>query len=88
MLPGTWGVRREGADYNKASATPDGRAPRVWSTERGAQRLLEEHLPQISAQQRVIAPRDAGLKRIGHFGFFRRSAAQTLWPQAARWLES
>jgi len=59
-----------------------------FATERGARRLLEEHLPRISAERRVIAPRDAGLKRIGHFGFFRRSAAQALWPQAARWLES
>jgi predicted alpha/beta hydrolase len=57
-----------------------------FSTERGTRRLLEENLPRISAEQRVIAPHDAGLKRIGHLGFFRRSATQTLWPQAARWL--
>jgi predicted alpha/beta hydrolase len=57
-----------------------------FATERGARRLLEEHLPQISAEQRVIAPRDAGLKRIGHFGFFRRSAEPGLWRPAAAWL--
>jgi predicted alpha/beta hydrolase len=57
-----------------------------FATARGTRRLLEEHVPQISAEQRVIAPRDAGLKRIGHFGFFRRSAEQGLWRPAAAWL--
>jgi predicted alpha/beta hydrolase len=64
------------------SFTDDG-----FATERGARRLLEEHLPGVVAEQRVIAPREAGLKRIGHFGFFRASAAQALWPQAAAWLK-
>jgi len=26
-----------------------------------------------------IAPADVGLKRIGHFGFFRREHEQSLW---------
>ncbi len=35
---------------------------------------------------RRIAPRDAGVERIGHFGFFRRRHADTLWPLAGDWL--
>jgi predicted alpha/beta hydrolase len=37
-------------------------------------------------EMRRIAPRDIGASRIGHFGFFRRSHAEQLWPQAAAWL--
>lgn len=33
-----------------------------------------------------ISPRDADLHAIGHMGFFRRSAAQRLWPQVGGWL--
>lgn len=32
------------------------------------------------------SPRDAGTKAVGHFGFFRSTGQQTLWPQAAEWL--
>ena len=35
---------------------------------------------------RRIAPHDAGVERIGHFGFFRRRHADTLWPLAGDWL--
>ena len=34
---------------------------------------------------RRIAPRDIGVSRIGHFGFFRERYAQHLWPLAAAW---
>jgi predicted alpha/beta hydrolase len=37
-------------------------------------------------EMRRIAPRDIGVRRIGHFGFFRRRFAAQLWPQAAAWL--
>lgn len=33
-----------------------------------------------------VAPRTVGARRIGHFGFFRRHFAETLWPRAADWL--
>lgn len=36
-------------------------------------------------EHRVIAPEDAGLARLGHFGFFRASAA-SLWPPLVDWL--
>jgi predicted alpha/beta hydrolase len=56
-----------------------------FATEQGARRLLEL-VPKVEAQLRVIAPRDAGLGGIGHFGFFRSSAEKTLWPVAADWI--
>jgi len=37
-------------------------------------------------EMRRIAPRDIGVRRIGHFGFFRRRYAERLWPQAGAWL--
>jgi predicted alpha/beta hydrolase len=35
---------------------------------------------------RRIAPTDLGVDRIGHFGFFRKRFAATLWPQVTQWL--
>jgi predicted alpha/beta hydrolase len=37
-------------------------------------------------EMRRLRPGDVGEKRIGHFGFFRRRYAETLWPQAGEWL--
>jgi predicted alpha/beta hydrolase len=34
-----------------------------------------------------LAPTDIGVKRIGHFGFFRQQFEQSLWPLTTRWLE-
>lgn len=34
-----------------------------------------------------LRPRDVGERRIGHFGFFRRRYAGTLWPYAGEWLD-
>jgi hypothetical protein len=33
-------------------------------------------------------PAQRGLRRSGHFGFFRSAARDRLWPLAAAWLES
>ena len=38
-------------------------------------------------EMRRIAPRDIGLRNIGHFGFFRRRNAERLWPQASAWFD-
>jgi predicted alpha/beta hydrolase len=56
-----------------------------FATARGTRRLLEL-FPKVEAQHRVIAPRDAGLGGIGHFGFFRASAEGTLWPAVHDWM--
>jgi len=34
----------------------------------------------------TVAPRDVGLRKIGHFGFFRSSMPQKVWDNTARWL--
>jgi predicted alpha/beta hydrolase len=36
---------------------------------------------------RHVAPGEAGAQAIGHFGFFRDRFRETLWKEAARWLE-
>jgi predicted alpha/beta hydrolase len=38
------------------------------------------------AEVRVIKPREHGLRRIGHFGFFRKSTPAVLWDDALDWL--
>jgi predicted alpha/beta hydrolase len=37
-------------------------------------------------EYRRIAPRDIGVPRIGHFGFFRPQFEPTLWPLVPQWL--
>jgi predicted alpha/beta hydrolase len=56
-----------------------------FATAQGTRRMLE-HLPLVRAEHRVIAPRDVGLTRIGHFGFFRAGAEESLWPAVGNWL--
>jgi predicted alpha/beta hydrolase len=34
-----------------------------------------------------IAPAEAGVSKIGHFGFFRPDHRDTLWREAAEWLQ-
>ncbi len=40
-----------------------------------------------SKELRLIEPRDAGLKALGHFGYFRPQVEQ-LWQEPASWLEA
>ena len=44
--------------------------------------------PASKPEIRRIAPRDVGTRRIGHFGFFREPFRDTLWREAADWLEA
>lgn len=37
-------------------------------------------------EMRRFDPHDVGTGRIGHFGFFRKRFAPTLWPQVTQWL--
>ena len=84
-LLGDDGSRRAGYDRIKApilaiSFTDDTYAPRetvaAWLG----------FFPHAQTTHRHLAPGDSGSKAVGHFGFFRSSAEQTLWPQAAQWL--
>jgi predicted alpha/beta hydrolase len=43
--------------------------------------------PNAPMERRRLSPMELGLKRIGHFGFFRSKFASTLWPLATRWLD-
>ncbi len=53
-----------------------------------ARNTAEMHAFYASAprEMRRIAPRDVGATRIGHFGFFRKRFADSLWPQVSHWL--
>ena len=48
---------------------------------------LLTYYPRARAELRLIAPRDAGAREIGHFGFFRPTFRDTLWREARAWLE-
>ncbi|HET8644793.1 MAG TPA: alpha/beta fold hydrolase [Vicinamibacteria bacterium] len=37
-------------------------------------------------EMKRLHPREVGQRRVGHFGFFRRRCAGSLWPRAAEWL--
>ena len=48
-----------------------------------AVRDLVRRFDSAQRQLRDIRPSEVGVRRIGHFGAFRRRFAETLWPQAA-----
>lgn len=39
-------------------------------------------------EHRRLTPQEAGVDRIGHFGFFRPEFQHNLWPLAAQWMEA
>ena len=49
-------------------------------------RSLHGRYANAPIEYRRIAPRDVGVQRIGHFGFFRPRFEQTLWPLVPQWL--
>ncbi len=51
------------------------------------QALLDLY-PASKSEIRRVHPRDVGAARIGHFGFFREGFRDTLWREAAQWLEA
>jgi predicted alpha/beta hydrolase len=59
----------------------------AFATVAGARRLLS-YFPRLSSLDHVVlAPSDAQVRRIGHFGFFRRAAGVVLWPRLLAQLE-
>ena len=52
-------------------------------TLRGTRSLVGLY-PNAASRIESIAPRDVAASRIGHFGFFRDSFRQSLWPRAAQ----
>ena len=53
----------------------------------GAVRALTALYPASRSEVREVRPRDIGAASIGHFGFFRERFRDTLWREAAEWLE-
>ncbi len=53
---------------------------------RAVEALLKLY-PSARGEVRSVAPRDVGADAIGHFGFFRERFRDTLWREAADWLE-
>lgn len=51
-----------------------------FGTAAGAARV-RDYFPGLAFEQWLIRPADVGLARIGHFGFFKPTAADTLWPR-------
>lgn len=53
----------------------------AFATVGGTKRLLS-YFPRLSSSQLLVfTPPDAQVRRIGHFGFFRRAVGMTLWPR-------
>jgi predicted alpha/beta hydrolase len=53
----------------------------AFATATGTRRLLS-YYPRLSPVRHVsFTPADAGTRRLGHFGFFRRAAGAALWPR-------
>jgi predicted alpha/beta hydrolase len=59
----------------------------AFATATGMRRLLAA-FPRLRAEVCVLAPSDVDMKAIGHFGFFRREAAETLWPRVVPFIEA
>lgn len=49
-------------------------------------RVLMDLYENASTEVHRVAPRDFGIRRIGHFGAFRREREADLWPRMAQWL--
>jgi predicted alpha/beta hydrolase len=54
----------------------------------GAVRALFELYPSAKAELREVRPSELRVKSVGHFGFFRERFRDSLWREAADWLES
>jgi predicted alpha/beta hydrolase len=58
-----------------------------WAT-RPAVELLCSGFTSTTPEILTITPADAGVSKIGHFGFFRPEHRDTLWRGAAEWIEA
>ncbi len=59
----------------------------AFATVAGTGRLLSYFPRLMSPRHVVFTPAEAGVSRIGHFGFFRRAVGATLWPRLLAELE-
>ena len=49
---------------------------------------LLELYPNARGEVRRVSPSQLGVTRVGHFGFFREAFRDSLWREAADWLEN
>jgi predicted alpha/beta hydrolase len=59
-----------------------------WGTEAAVALMTERYTGSSDRSTRHITPAEAGVPKIGHFGFFRPDVRDTLWKPAADWLLS
>lgn len=59
----------------------------VWGTPAAVEAIAGHFTGSVDRSLWRIRLADAGVKRIGHFGFFRPELRDTLWPAAADWLD-
>jgi len=76
----TDGYARVTAPLLAWSFTDDGYAPRA------AVDWLHRLYASAPVVRRHLSPRELGVKRVGHFGFFRECFRDSLWEDAASWL--
>lgn len=67
----------------KSEAMAIGFADDGFATPAGLKRL-HAIAPGLQLDWKEFSPRDLGLRRVGHFGFFRRAVGARLWPQVAQ----
>jgi predicted alpha/beta hydrolase len=60
----------------------------AFATAAGTKRLLSYYPRLFPLQYTEFTPADAGLRRIGHFGFFGRAAGAKLWPRLLGQIEA
>jgi predicted alpha/beta hydrolase len=70
------------APLRAVAASDDRYAPR------DAVEALLRLYPSARSEIRRVTPQEVGAQRIGHFGFFRDQFRDSLWREAADWLES
>ena len=57
-----------------------------WFAPRRATERAKSYFPSALVERVWLTPKDLGVNRIGHFGFFRPELAVPLWGEAAEWL--
>jgi predicted alpha/beta hydrolase len=58
-----------------------------WATRQAIDALVA-HFTATEVERRQVDPRALGVAKIGHFGFFKREHRDTLWREAADWLDA
>jgi predicted alpha/beta hydrolase len=57
-----------------------------WGTPAAVGHMAEHFTASVDRSIWQVTPADAGVQKIGHFGFFRPDLRDTLWNAAAEWL--